>query len=523
MSASGLRPIFPGAVIGDKYRVERVIASGGQGTVVEATHLRLRHAVAIKFPHVDEAHQADRWGRLFREARAAFRLSGEHVARVMDVDVVDGSPFIVMEYLRGIDLRAWLAERGPLPHEEAVGLLLQACDGVSEAHDLGIVHRDLKPSNLFLVDRGADPPQLKVLDFGMAKRVGPRASDADDPDLTEPLLVLGTPRYMSPEQARDSRSVDLRTDIWSLGVILQEMLTGRPVFRARSRAEVLAQVLLKNPTPLTLLRPDAPPELERVVLRCLQKAPEHRFASVRELSAALAGFAPSWAAPAITRIGTRAQPPLAMVAPVGSDDDTLDGGTTNEMITPPAPEQPGPGSAVTRILPARDQPSIRARKLRRTRVALGMAGLAAVALVAAWRGDGTLYNRIRPSLPPPLATAMAARPPSPATTIASPRMGPTVEPLAILAAQPPVADVEKTAASSKMGSAASTGPRGTIVRPTRKAARRAALARRAAPAPAPTPNVASIDRWRPGHDFPNGRAPASGVETDMDNPLDGRK
>src|SRR5436190_2554965 len=141
--------IAPGAILGDKYRIERVLASGGQGTVVEATHLRLRQAVAIKFPHVD-ARGSERQERLFREARAAFRLHSEHVCRVIDVDVVDGAPFIVMELLRGVDLRAVMAKRGALPCDEAVGLLLQACEGVAEAHDLNIVHRDLKPSNLFL-------------------------------------------------------------------------------------------------------------------------------------------------------------------------------------------------------------------------------------------------------------------------------------------------------------------------------------------------------------------------------------
>jgi eukaryotic-like serine/threonine-protein kinase len=283
--------IVPGAIIGGKYKIERQIARGGQGTVFEATHIRLRQLVAIKFPHVDDQPGGQRAERLFREARAAFRLRSAHVARVIDVDMIDGAPFIVMEYLRGIDLKMLIESRGPLPCHEAVGLVIQACEGVAEAHDLGIVHRDLKPSNLFLEDRADGAPVVKVLDFGLSKSVAPSMASGEEADLTEPLVMLGSPRYMSPEQARDPRRADERSDIWSLGLILHELLTGRPAFRARTKADVLALVLLKNPTPVSLLRPDLPPGIERVVLRCLQKAPEHRFTSVRNLMTELGPFA----------------------------------------------------------------------------------------------------------------------------------------------------------------------------------------------------------------------------------------
>ncbi|HVT06877.1 MAG TPA: serine/threonine-protein kinase [Polyangia bacterium] len=283
--------LFPGTMIGAKYRIEREIASGGQGSVYEATHIRLRQQVAIKFLHVHRAQSGARVERLFREARAAFRVRSEHVARVIDVDMIDDTPFIVMEYLRGIDLKTLIATRGPLPCREAVGLLLQACEGVAEAHDLGIVHRDLKPSNLFLEERADGPPVVKVLDFGLSKTVASSSAPPEDLDLTEPLVLLGSPRYMSPEQARDPRQADARSDVWSLGLILHELLTGQPAFRAKTKADVLALVLLKNPTPVSLLRPELPPDIERVILRCLQKAPEHRFSSVRELMTELAPFA----------------------------------------------------------------------------------------------------------------------------------------------------------------------------------------------------------------------------------------
>lgn len=290
----------PGAIIGAKYRIDREIASGGQGTVFEATHIRLRQKVAIKFLHAHRAQVGQRTERLFREARAAFRVRSEHVARVIDVDTIDGASFIVMEYLRGIDLKTLIETRGPLPCREAVDLWLQACEGVAEAHDLGIVHRDLKPSNLFLAERADGAPVVKVLDFGLSKSIGTSSGPQEDLDLTEPLVLLGSPRYMSPEQARDPRQADERSDIWSLGLILHELLTGRPAFRARTKADVLALVLLKNPTPVSLLRPDLPPGIERVILRCLQKAPEHRFTSVRHLMQELAPFAVG-SAPAASR------------------------------------------------------------------------------------------------------------------------------------------------------------------------------------------------------------------------------
>jgi len=292
----------PGAIFAGKYRVERILASGGQGTIAVATHLRLHQPVALKVAHSSENLEPEAIERLFREARATFRLTSEHIARIFDVDVERGVPFIVMEYLEGRDLKALLAECGQLTCAEAVGLLVHAIDGIAEAHDAGIIHRDLKPSNLFVQQRPDGTPLLKVLDFGVSK-ANPAASRSDEvADLTAPLRMLGTPRYMAPEQACDARAASAASDIWALGLILQEMLTVSPVFRARNEVEELAQILTKSPTPVSLIRPDVPPEIERILLRCLQKDPEHRFADVRELAEQLAPFVPPWATIELARL-----------------------------------------------------------------------------------------------------------------------------------------------------------------------------------------------------------------------------
>jgi serine/threonine protein kinase len=330
------REIGPGTLIAGKYRVQRLIATGGQGTVVEAMHMRLNQLVAIKFPHVADDDLDQRTKRLFREARAAFRLRGEHVARVIDADVDAKTPFIVMEYLHGVDLKQLIATRGPLPCDEAVGLMLQACEAVAEAHDQGIVHRDLKPSNLFLTTRCDGTPLLKILDFGISKMAQPDGS-ADLSELTAPLRMMGSPRYMSPEQIRDARTADARADVWALGLILQELITAKPVFRARGRTEVLALILTKSPTPISLLRPDVPLELERILLRCMQRNPDHRFVNARDLAHGLAPFAPSWAAVNVERLSQRTRG--RAVTPIKQ--------TTSERV-----ESPPPASLLRSPIPA---------------------------------------------------------------------------------------------------------------------------------------------------------------------------
>ncbi|HEX8791944.1 MAG TPA: serine/threonine-protein kinase [Polyangiaceae bacterium] len=278
--------VAPGAPMGGKYRLLRQLGEGGMGVVFEAEHVRLGQRVAIKFLRDDVLAMPDAVERFEREARATCRIHGPHVAQVLDVDADErGRPYIVMELLKGRDLEAELQERGALRVEEAVDWVLQACAAVADAHAAGIVHRDLKPSNLFLADHQGTRV-LKVLDFGISKIACEDRSDA----LTSVGLTVGTPLYMSPEQVRCSRDVDARTDVWSLGVILYELVAGVPPFMGTTTAAIAAIVADATPS-LREARPGVPAGLERAVATALAKCPAHRFPSVEAFGAALMPFA----------------------------------------------------------------------------------------------------------------------------------------------------------------------------------------------------------------------------------------
>nr|HMR07207.1 serine/threonine-protein kinase [Polyangiaceae bacterium] len=215
-----------GDILAGKFRVEKLLGSGGMGMVVAAHHLQLDEPVAIKFLLPEALTNAAAVGRFAREARAATKIKSEHVVRIIDIGSFDsGEPYIVMEYLNGQDLSQLLAARGPLPPDEVAEYILQACEAIVEAHVLGIVHRDLKPANLFVAARMDGTPLVKVLDFGISK-----VSTGPDLSLTETSALMGSPLYMSPEQMASAKSVDARTDIWALGVILYELVTGKPPF-----------------------------------------------------------------------------------------------------------------------------------------------------------------------------------------------------------------------------------------------------------------------------------------------------
>jgi len=293
--------VVEGQILAGKYRIERVLGRGGMGVVVAATHLQLGERVALKFLLPGALENAEAVARFDREARAAVRIKSEHVARVSDVGNLDnGAPYLVMEYLEGIDLSTWLVQRGPLPIEQAVGFVLQACEAIAEAHTLGIVHRDLKPANLFVIERPDGLLAVKVLDFGISKSTGLGASGAG---ITRTSAAIGSPLYMSPEQMQSARDVDTRGDIWALGVLLYELVSGRTPFPGESMAELVLKVVTAAPFPLRGVCVDAPPGLEAVVLKCLEKDRRARYQTVADLAVALLEFAPRHSKPSVERIG----------------------------------------------------------------------------------------------------------------------------------------------------------------------------------------------------------------------------
>ncbi len=298
-----------GQIIGGKYRIERRIGEGGMGVVVAARQLELGRRVALKWmrrgDRTDEA-------RFVREAQAASRLESEHVARVLDVGrTEDGTPYTVMELLRGEDFAAKLARTGPWPVPEAVDALLEAMEAIAEAHALGIVHRDLKPSNLFWAEARDGRHRVKVLDFGISKvtRGGDAASATASNDtrlasmsMTGAGEVIGSVWYMSPEQLQATKDVDARTDVWSLGVVLYELVTGARPFEGDGAAAVGARIAAADPRPSAAVGTPMPRDLEAVVVRALAKDPDARYADVRSFADALAPFGSAAARASATRI-----------------------------------------------------------------------------------------------------------------------------------------------------------------------------------------------------------------------------
>ena len=302
-SLDGMGGVHEGDVLAGKYRIGRVLGAGSTGVVVAADHVKLDTRVAIKLlsPSIGEDQEARR--RFGREARAAAKITGEHVVRVLDVGTMENdAPYMVMEFLDGVDLARWLEAQGPLPIAQAVDFLLQACIAVAEAHSLGIVHRDLKPSNLFCIRRADGQPMIKVLDFGISKLRGAGAGRSDDPQSTTGNAMIGSPLYMSPEQLKSSRDVDLRTDIWALGVILFELLTLNVPFQGETLPEICTQIMLGEPASVQSFRPDVSAGLVAVIHKCLEKTPEKRFQDVAELAQALMEFGAPNARASVARI-----------------------------------------------------------------------------------------------------------------------------------------------------------------------------------------------------------------------------
>ncbi|APR86448.1 Serine/threonine-protein kinase pkn3 [Minicystis rosea] len=504
-------PLTEGEILAGKYRVERVLGRGGMGVVVAAQHIHLRQKVAIKFLLPDATQEVVE--RFLREARAAVRLKSEHVTRVLDVGELEGgAPFMVMEYLEGSDLSQVLKKRGPLSVEDAVDYVLQACEAIGEAHQLGIVHRDLKPANLFLT-KGADGSAVvKVLDFGISKDTSDTSAE-EEMQLTRTRAVLGSPYYMAPEQMKSTRNVDARADIWSLGIILYQLLTKKVPYKAESFVALCIMVVNEDPPPPTTHRADLPPGLEAAILRALRKKPEERYASVSELAAAIAPFGNAGAALSAERIA-RVQgaplpsierptsqsivPPAAMTS--GSVGSALSAGPSipsvaaampasptaagSPSIPPPTSEQPGGAAAATASATGAawsGAPTIQARRTGTKIVGVG-AGVAALAIagIVALRGRGDVPTSQPVNVVAVTTVVTAATVDVPAVATSTARPGAT-------GSAPPTITAAETAAPLASGEAAPSAR--PSVKPAASSAAKTAAP--AAPTAAPQPPPAA--------------------------------
>jgi serine/threonine protein kinase len=303
MGKGGVDPAGERIVIDDRYRVIREIGAGGMGTVYECEHVKLGKRVALKtlLPHF--ATDSGLVDRFLQEARAASAIGNAHIIDVTDLGTLpEGEPYLAMELLRGCSLAALIEEKGVLPIGRTVRIVRQICDALGAAHEKGIVHRDMKPENVFLTTVRGDPDFVKVLDFGISKV---RSDEPAEKQLTETGAIIGTPAYMSPEQATGAKNVGPKADVWAVGVILFEMLAGEQPFTGDSSILLIMALISRDPPLVSEMRSDVPRELAEVIARCLSKNADERVESMAALSEALAPFESIEAEPAL--IGERPQ------------------------------------------------------------------------------------------------------------------------------------------------------------------------------------------------------------------------
>jgi serine/threonine-protein kinase len=450
MSSGENAPVSVGDVIAGKYRIERVLGTGGMGVVVAALHVQLDRRVAIKFLLPAALANAEVVQRFSREARAASKIQSEHVAHVIDVGELDtGAPYMVMEYLEGRDLATRIAEQGNLAVSEIARYVLEACEALAEAHVAGIVHRDLKPANLFLATRADKSTSTKVLDFGISKAA------VGTGGITSTQAIMGSPYYMSPEQLMSAKHVDHRSDVWALGILIYEALVGSPPFVGDQMPEIVAQIL-QAPTPsVRAKRPEIPAEIDTVIATCTAKDPAARYASVAHLARALAPFVPG------------SERSVERISRVLNAPDT----TEPAVASTPRVEEAVARSDAGKSAWGATQSAI-PRRSSTPWIVGGIAALALIGgLVALKHSSGSAPARIDSSPPPiPSIAAMPQIPPIPSTPMA----------IAPLSDQAPLSTV------------AASAPSASSIPKTKSPTSPAHAVKSAAPPVAPVPTVPAV-------------------------------
>lgn len=408
-------------MLAQRFRIERLLGAGGMGAVLEATRLETGQRVAVKLLlESGEAHPEAR-ARFEREAKLAARLESAHVVSILDFDrTSSGLPFIVMERLEGRDLAELLHAEGALPIERAVDLIAEACLGVGAAHAAGLVHRDLKPSNLFLAELSDGTEVVKVLDFGLSK-----ALDSADPALTASAASFGTPQYMAPEQIQSTKHVDARCDQHALGMILYELVTGRPAYAAETAGAIYVAICTHPPPKASAARDGVPAGLDAAITRALSKAPSERFADLGSFLEAIAPFGSAVAARAAVELRRM----LASTAPTLLDQDPQ--GLESTLLRRPS-------SARSLELEASELPTLLDPARSRARRVKGLAALALVGAAALF-GALSYGQRTEDGV---AATVPGTDAPSPSAVAASPSPANEVGGAAELAAHPPEHVVE---------------------------------------------------------------------------------
>ncbi len=446
-------PLNVGDVLAGKFRVLGVLGSGGMAVVLAAEHLELGQKVAIKMLHPQFSADPTMAKRFVREGRNAVQIQSEHVCRVTDVARRDdGTPLLVMEHLEGKDLAKVCKENGPLPISDAVEYVLQACEAVAVAHSLGIIHRDLKPPNLFLTRRVDGSPCVKVLDFGISKAL--ISDEALEGGLTLTTNMIGSPMYMSPEQMEASSKVDLRTDLWALGMILFKLLTGKGAYRASNIAELARAIANEAPLRVRALRPEVPEGLDAAVNLCLQRDRDQRCANVAVLAASLAPFAPPRTSPLVDRIqrivdASPSQPTLS-AASTGQvpavQAETVDSTSGINASVSIDANRPLQSISPPPLAPTDAPPQKRSRRALFIAAGIGAATAVGMLIVIAGGGEKKPSAASGPPDPPALSTTAPseAKPEKAATpSVSAPPSASSAAPLAasIVAPRPPAVAV----------------------------------------------------------------------------------